>query len=85
LKIIEENKMKKKIKFDVKIDIYSNGAGVIIKSKDKTQSKVFEGKNYMKRYTNWIDKICKDVDKMKTNIPNIEEAKTKPVMGGIKF
>ena len=65
--------MKKKVKFNVKIDVYGNGAGVIIKSKDKTQSRVFEGKDYIKRYTDWIDEVCK------------EEIKTKPVMGGIRF
>ncbi|KKN76023.1 hypothetical protein LCGC14_0374130 [marine sediment metagenome] len=56
---MNEDKIKHKIKFDVKIEICSNGALVIIKNvktKEK-EARVFEGKGYEKRYAKWIDKF----------------------------
>ena len=49
---------KKKPKFDIKIDCYSNGAGVTIRNyKGTLGARVFEGKDYTKRYSKWIDSI----------------------------
>ncbi len=61
--------MVQKLRFDVKINCYSNGVAVIIKDiKQKRKvigSRVFEGKGYAKREKKWIDEIIKGDENQK--------------------
>lgn len=71
--------MKIKVKFDVKIDCYSNGVGVTIRDKKQKNkvigNKVFEGKGYMKRESNWIENIIKEAEKEHITKNQVQDSK----------
>ncbi len=61
--------MKNKVKFDVKIDCYSNGVAVTIKDKKGKVigDKVFKGKGHEIREGIWIEKVINARSPTKTD------------------